>query len=180
MRLSEHLTALRSSRSSNVCLVGENPTCSVPAGSMAIQLRPCTNIEYTPPPTRPTTTGLRSGCGGHERRGHRFRIPGSVRRHDTVSSVKRHLSKPAPLDNIDTDSRTIGGLCELLGKRRCGKRRDHRWLFSSHPVRTHSRNNLIVRFFYKYVCSRAIARRSVGRVSHERMSSKECLRRVTY
>ena len=30
MRLAEHLTALRGG-ASNVCLVGENPTCSVPA-----------------------------------------------------------------------------------------------------------------------------------------------------
>ena len=38
---------------SNVCLVAENPTCSVPVlcvgmrGSMVIRLRPCMNIGYT-------------------------------------------------------------------------------------------------------------------------------------
>ena len=31
MRLAQHLTALRALGASDVCLVGENPTCSVPA-----------------------------------------------------------------------------------------------------------------------------------------------------
>ena len=46
---------------SNVCLVGENPTCSVPVamrGSLVIRLRPFTNFEYTPPPA----ASIHSAC----------------------------------------------------------------------------------------------------------------------
>ena len=57
-------------RASTICLVGENPTCSVPAlyvgirGSTVIHLRPCMAWVRPPPPPPPTLAPSQRGCEG--------------------------------------------------------------------------------------------------------------------